>query len=88
MQCFTSCLASLKTNRLTATDGGGGATSDRFQRFAAKDHPRAELDRLTEDEEALLLGRRRKSPVAMAMQMHVSESTVHRMQRSIIAKIG
>lgn len=62
--------------------------SDRFQRFAAKDHSRETLDRLTADEEQLLLGRRRHSPVAMAMQLHVSESTVHRMQRSILDKIG
>lgn len=62
--------------------------SDRFQRFAAREHPREELDRLTADEEKLLLGRRRNSPIAMAMKMHVSESTVHRMQRSIIDKIG
>ena len=62
--------------------------SDRFQRFAARNHSRADLDRLTADEEELLIGRRRKSPVAMAMQLHVSESTVHRMQRSILEKIG
>ena len=62
--------------------------SVRFQRFAARDHSRADLDRLTADEEELLLGRRRKSPIAMAMQLHVSESTIHRMQRSILDKIG
>lgn len=62
--------------------------SDRFRRFAAREHPREELDRLTEEEEQLLLGRRRHSPVAMAIKMHVSESTVHRMQRSILGKIG
>lgn len=62
--------------------------SDRFQRFAARAHPREELDRLTEEEEQLLLGRRRHSPTSMAMRMHISESTVHRMQRSILDKIG
>lgn len=61
---------------------------DRFQQFAAREHPREELDRLTEDEETLLIGRRRNSPIAMAMKLHVSEATVHRMQRSILNKIG
>ena len=62
--------------------------SDRFQRFAARDHSDATLARLTDDEVELLLGRRKHSPVAMSIKMHRSESTIHRMQKSIIDKIG
>lgn len=62
--------------------------SDRFQRFAARDHSDATLARLTDDEVELLLGRRKHSPIAMSMKMHKSESTIHRLQRSIIDKIG
>lgn len=62
--------------------------SDRFQRFAAKEHPQHELDRLTDDEVELLMGRRKHSPIAMSIRMHRSESTIHRMQKSIIDKIG
>jgi hypothetical protein len=62
--------------------------SDRFQRFAARDHSDATLARLTDDEVELLLGRRKYSPVAMSIKMHRSESTIHRMQKSIMDKIG
>lgn len=62
--------------------------SDRFQRFAARDHSDATLARLTDDEVELLLGRRKHSPVAMSIRMHRSESTIHRMQKSIMDKIG
>ncbi len=62
--------------------------SDRFQRFAARDHSDATLARLTDDEVELLLGRRKHSPVAMSIKMHRSESTIHRMQKSIMDKIG
>ena len=62
--------------------------SDRFQRFAAKEHPQHELDRLTDDEVELLLGRRKHSPIAMSIKMHRSESTIHRLQNSILEKIG
>ena len=62
--------------------------SDRFQRFAAREHPQTELDRLTDDEVELLMGRRKHSPIAMSMKMHKSESTIHRMQKSILDKIG
>ena len=43
---------------------------------------------LTDDEVELLNGRRKHSPIAMSMKMHKSESTIHRLQRSIIEKIG
>lgn len=62
--------------------------SDRFQRFAARDHSDATLARLTDDEVELLMGRRKHSPIAMSMKMHKSESTIHRMQKSILDKIG
>lgn len=62
--------------------------SDRFQRFAARDHSDATLARLTDDEVELLLGRRKHSPIAMSMKMHKSEATIHRLQRSILDKIG
>lgn len=62
--------------------------SDRFQRFAARDHSDATLARLTDDEVELLMGRRKHSPIAMGMKMHKSESTIHRMQKSILDKIG
>ena len=62
--------------------------SDRFQRFAAREHPQHELDRLTDDEVELLLGRRKHSPIAMSLKMHRSESTIHRLQNSILDKIG
>lgn len=62
--------------------------SDRFQRFAARDHSDAALARLTDDEVELLKGRRKHSPVAMSMKMHRSESTIYRLQNSILDKIG
>ena len=62
--------------------------SDKFQRFAAKEHPQHELDRLTDDEVELLKGRRKHTPVAMSFKMHKSESTIYRLQNSILDKIG
>ena len=60
---------------------------DPFRRFAAKRFTRDDLDRLTQEEERVLLGRRRKSPMEMAMQMHMSEESIHRRQRSILDKL-
>lgn len=62
--------------------------SDRFQRFAARNHTQETLDRLTDDEVELLKGRRKHSPVAMSIKMHKSESTIYRLQNSILDKIG
>ena len=62
--------------------------SDRFQRFAARDHSDATLARLTDDKVELLKGRRKHSPVAMSIKMHRSESTIYRLQNSILDKIG
>lgn len=62
--------------------------SDRFQRFAARNHTQETLDRLTDDEVELLKRRRKHSPVAMSIKMHKSESTIYRLQNSILEKIG
>ena len=58
-----------------------------FQRFAAQKFTREDLDRLTEEEETVLLMRRRHTPVGVAMQLHMSVETVHRRQRSIRQKL-
>ena len=56
---------------------------DPFRRFAARRFTRDDLDRLTQEEERVLLGRRRKSP----MEMHMSVEAIHRRQRSIMDKM-
>lgn len=58
-----------------------------FQRFAAQKFSRDDLDRLTEEEENVLLMRRRNTPVGVAVQLHMSVETVHRRQRSIRKKL-
>lgn len=58
-----------------------------FQRFAAQKFSRDDLDRLTEEEENVLLMRRRNTPVGVAVQLHMSVETVHRRQRSIRRKL-
>ena len=60
---------------------------DPFRRFAARRFTKEDLDRLTQEEELVLLGRRRKSPAEMAMQMHMSVESIHRRQRSILDKL-
>ena len=60
---------------------------DRFQRFAAKRHTPDDLALLTDEEEQILLGRRKASPQQMASKMHMSVETVHRRQRSILDKL-
>lgn len=60
---------------------------DRFRRFAARRFTKDDLDRLTQEEERVLLGRRRKSPMEMAMEMHMSVESIHRRQRSILDKL-
>lgn len=60
---------------------------DPFRRFAARRFTRDDLDRLTQEEERVLLGRRRKSPAEMAMEMHMSVESIHRRQRSILDKL-
>lgn len=60
---------------------------DPFRRFAARRFTKDDLDLLTQEEERVLLGRRRKSPAEMAMQMHMSVESIHRRQRSILEKL-
>ena len=60
---------------------------DPFRRFAARRFTRDDLDRLTQEEERVLLGRRRKPPMEMAMEMHMSVEAIHRRQRSIMDKM-
>ena len=43
---------------------------------------------LTDEEEAILLGRRKKSPQEMALKMHMSVESIHRRERSIRSKLG
>ena len=60
---------------------------DPFRRFAARRFTKDDLDRLTQEEERVLLGRRRKSPAEIAMRLHVSVESIHRRQRSILDKL-
>lgn len=43
---------------------------------------------LTDEEEEILLGRRKKSPQEMALKMHMSVESIHRRERSIRSKLG
>lgn len=61
---------------------------DPFRAFAARRYTSEDLALLTEEEEQILLGRRRASPQEMAIRMHMSVESVHRRQRSILAKLG
>lgn len=60
---------------------------DPFRDFAAKRYTPDDLALLTEEEEQILLGRRRLSPQQMAMRLHMSVESVHRRQRSILRKL-
>ena len=60
---------------------------DPFRLFAARRFTKDDLDRLTQEEETVLLGRRRKSPAEMAMEMHMSVESIHRRQRDILSKL-
>ena len=57
-------------------------------RYAAKRYSAEDLALLTDEEEMILLGRRRASPQEMAIRMHMSVESVHRRQREIIRKLG
>lgn len=61
---------------------------DPFRAFAARRHTPDDLALLTDEEEEILLGRRKKSPQEMALKMHMSVESIHRRQRSILSKIG
>lgn len=59
-----------------------------FAKFAERPFTRDDLDRLTEEEEQVLIMRRRgKSVVQVAMTLNMSESSVHRRERSIQHKL-
>lgn len=61
---------------------------DPFRRFAAKRYTPDDLALLTDEEEQILIGRRKASPQEMAVRMHMSVESVHRRERSIRAKLG
>ena len=61
---------------------------DPFRAFAARRYTPEDLALLTDEEEQILLGRRKNSPQEMAIKMHMSVETVHRRERSIRSKLG
>lgn len=61
---------------------------DPFRAFAARRYSPEDLALLTDEEEQILLGRRRASPQEMAIRMHMSVESVHRRQKSILRKLG
>ena len=61
---------------------------DPFRIFAARKYSPDDLALLTDEEEQILIGRRKKSPQEMAIKMHMSVETVHRRERSIRNKLG
>ena len=60
---------------------------DPFRAFAARRYTPDDLALLTDDEEQILLGRRKKSPQEMAIKMHMSVESIHRRERSIRSKL-
>lgn len=59
-----------------------------FREYASKPFTRDDLDRLTEDEEQVLLKRRRgASVVQTALDLHMSRASVHRRENSIMQKL-
>ena len=61
---------------------------DPFRQFAARRHTPDDLALLTDEEEQILIGRRKASPQEMAIRMHMSVESIHRRERSIRAKLG
>ena len=61
---------------------------DPFRQFAARRYTPDDLALLTDEEEQILIGRRRASPQEMAVKMHMSVESIHRRERSIRAKLG
>lgn len=59
----------------------------KFELFASRPFSRDELDRLTEEEEGVLLCRRRNSVIQTCFECGMSKSTVHRRQKSILQKL-
>ena len=60
---------------------------DPFRRFAARRYTQEDLALLTDEEEEILIGRRKRSPQEMAIKMHMSAVSIHRRQRSIMEKL-
>lgn len=60
----------------------------KFERFAAQEFDRDQLDRLTEAEEDVLRTRRRCGLEATCQRLHRSRSAVSRAQQSIMQKLG
>jgi DNA-binding CsgD family transcriptional regulator len=61
---------------------------DPFRAFAARRYTPDDLGLLTDEEEMILLGRRKASPQEMAMKMHMSVESIHRRERSIRNKLA
>ena len=61
---------------------------DPFRAYAARRYSPDDLALLTDDEEAILMGRRKKSPQEMALKMNMSVESIHRRERSIRRKLG
>lgn len=61
---------------------------DPFRAFAARRYTPDDLGLLTDEEEMILLGRRKASPQEMAIKMHMSVESIHRRERSIRAKLA
>ena len=60
---------------------------DPFRRFAARRYTQEDLALLTDEEEEILIGRRKRSPQEMAIKMHMGVDSIHRRQRSIMEKL-
>ena len=61
---------------------------DPFRAYAARRYSPDDLAMLTDEEEEILMGRRKKSPQEMAIKMHMSVESIHRRERSIRNKLG
>lgn len=61
---------------------------DPFRKYAARRYTPDDLALLTDEEEQILIGRRKASPQEMAVKMHMSVESIHRRERSIRAKLG
>lgn len=61
---------------------------DPFRAYAARRYTPDDLALLTDEEEEILMGRRKKSPQEMAIKMHMSVESIHRRERSIRSKLG
>lgn len=61
---------------------------DCFQRYAAHRFTEEDFELLTDEEVEVLKARRKRTPIATALQLHMSVETVYRRQKSIRAKLG